>query len=495
MKKLLICLATAGLVIFIAACGTTEPEQLPDIDIAYTPAEEPPAPSLSSPAPTPPLAPPVPSLLEAEPEVAERPCQFPVPAQPLSLPLVPSTIYAGQYGSTVITEDGNLWLLGMFFDATRWVFAQWIVWMADEGLISIYTDDGDAFTPSGNFGYGGANRIFLYCYHTPFLRHVLGSLTVIDQDGNEIDFDRFSEIHAESQSVRLHPVQVEENVASARLHSWHSDVNLINGYGQFVINGDWEEDEYGEWFQQDNIYVDDVVDFVVGRHVFGYGVGGQRHLNIDYALLFADGSFELITSTGERRSFFDANIISIAYGNDQMFFLGYDGQLLVLFNAFAYTYWGPEVMKLDVAQISVSDDHRLALTNDGRLYAWGLGNNGQLGNGGRQTQHTPVFIKDNIVAISAGDAHSMAIDADGVLWGWGFNMHGQIGVGGAVQHFFPVQVMEDVAAVSAGYSHTIAVTNDGTLWAWGSNSYGQLGDGTRYTRREPVQIMTGVRLP
>ena len=82
--------------------------------------------------------------------------------------------------------------------------------------------------------------------------------------------------------------------------------------------------------------------------------------------------------------------------------------------------------------------------------------------------------------LAAGFEHSLAVAADGTVWAWGLNDHGQVGDGTTTDRWTPVQVqgMADVVAIAGGVWHTIALRRAGTVWAWGGNDYGQLGDGT-----------------
>ncbi len=131
--------------------------------------------------------------------------------------------------------------------------------------------------------------------------------------------------------------------------------------------------------------------------------------------------------------------------------------------------------------------HTLALTADGRVYAWGRNTYGQLGNGrfGLDAREaTPARVKglENVAAISAGWDHSLALTRDGRVYAWGGRSHGQLGDGVratgrplATPH--PVSGVEGVAAIAAGGQHSLALTRDGRVFAWGSNWNGQLGDG------------------
>ena len=134
----------------------------------------------------------------------------------------------------------------------------------------------------------------------------------------------------------------------------------------------------------------------------------------------------------------------------------------------------------------------LAIKSDGSLWAWGLNNHGQLGNGGSDTA-TPVQIGTGYSLIAAGKYHSAAIKSDGSLWAWGDNSSGQLGDGTQAPRSSPGQVGTDTGhtAVAAGYLHTVAIKSGGEVWAWGGNLYGSLGDGSKIDSFVPKRIDTG----
>jgi alpha-tubulin suppressor-like RCC1 family protein len=135
-------------------------------------------------------------------------------------------------------------------------------------------------------------------------------------------------------------------------------------------------------------------------------------------------------------------------------------------------------------KISAGGSHTVAIMPDGRLWAWGLNEYGQLGDGTTTNRNTPTQEATKAtdwVAVSAGNIHTVALKWDGSLWAWGY------GYGNS-----PAQVgtEQDWTAVSAGSNHTVALKKDGSIWAWGGNFWGQLGDGTNTDRNAPVQEAT-----
>src|SRR5207253_1762942 len=138
--------------------------------------------------------------------------------------------------------------------------------------------------------------------------------------------------------------------------------------------------------------------------------------------------------------------------------------------------------------------------------AWGANDTGQLGDGtstgpqqctipGGNTlscSPTPIAVLtlSGVTAISAGQGHSLALTANGRVWAWGSNDHGQLVDGTTTERDspIPVQHLGGVTAVAAGGDHSLALRRDGSVWAWGANLFGVLGDGTTAERDSPVQV-------
>ena len=140
--------------------------------------------------------------------------------------------------------------------------------------------------------------------------------------------------------------------------------------------------------------------------------------------------------------------------------------------------------------VEAGGEHSLALTADGKLFAWGNNGDGQLGDGGTSEERSsPVSISPELTfkAIAAGIDHSLALTADGTLYRWGANSLGQLGDGTYDQRNSPVSIPGEItfSAIAAGGFYSLALTADGTLYTWGYNWAGQLGDGTNDPRNLP----------
>ena len=148
-----------------------------------------------------------------------------------------------------------------------------------------------------------------------------------------------------------------------------------------------------------------------------------------------------------------------------------------------------------VIAISAGKEHSVVLRADEKVYAWGSGSNGMLGNGSGTASSIPVEVSNlsDIVQVSTQGDHTMALRGDGTVWAWGNNGNGRLGDGTTSHQNVPVQVSDltDVKTVNAGNNFSVVLKNDGTVWTWGQGDKGQLGDGSSAAKSNPVQVLKG----
>ena len=135
----------------------------------------------------------------------------------------------------------------------------------------------------------------------------------------------------------------------------------------------------------------------------------------------------------------------------------------------------------DVAAVSVGDDHFVAVDTTGHVWAWGAGDQGQLGLGSAGSASTPTRL-DTVtpglpafVDVEAGYQYSLAVDATGQVWTWGREL---MSLPGSPHTPRQVPGAANVRDVHAGFNHALARTDDGHVLGWGANFYGQLGQGS-----------------
>ncbi|HYE88614.1 MAG TPA: chitobiase/beta-hexosaminidase C-terminal domain-containing protein, partial [Vicinamibacterales bacterium] len=145
-----------------------------------------------------------------------------------------------------------------------------------------------------------------------------------------------------------------------------------------------------------------------------------------------------------------------------------------------------------IVGLAAGTAHTVALSETGEVFTWGANTFGVLGDASVKRSAVPIPVAGlrNIRMIAAGDAHTLALDAEGHVYAWGANTSGQLGHGKKSSSPTPVVVadLHDVVAIAAGAAHSLAVTRDGRLYAWGRNDFSALGDGTTKDRAQPVAV-------
>ena len=153
-----------------------------------------------------------------------------------------------------------------------------------------------------------------------------------------------------------------------------------------------------------------------------------------------------------------------------------------------------------IVAVAAGQDESFAVDAYGNVWAWGYNTSGQLGNGSTSNATVPSQINglSGIVAIASAGYHTLALKTDGSVWAFGADNIGQVGNGSlSASVTMPTQVvapsgqtgyLQGMVAIAAGQSHSLAVDNTGKVWSWGDNSHGQLGNGTYASQSSPVQV-------
>jgi regulator of chromosome condensation len=141
--------------------------------------------------------------------------------------------------------------------------------------------------------------------------------------------------------------------------------------------------------------------------------------------------------------------------------------------------------------ISAGSDFVLALNAEGSIYAWGDGDQCQLGHRVLPRRRNESLIpslaglpKNKFSSIFAASNHAFAIDNKGDTWAWGLNNYGQTGIkesagqGGAAvvpPRKVPSLVGKNMKMLDGGSHHSIGVTHDGQCLTWGRMDSSQIG--------------------
>ncbi|WP_425605035.1 InlB B-repeat-containing protein [Bombiscardovia apis] len=157
----------------------------------------------------------------------------------------------------------------------------------------------------------------------------------------------------------------------------------------------------------------------------------------------------------------------------------------------------PKQSSIQFSQISTGWNHTLGLGSNGRIYAWGKNDSGQLGDGSTNNHVVPMVVNTpagvKYRQVVAGPNTSFALGSDNHWYAWGANTSGQLGNGTTTNQLTPVAISMPTGVgaytqISPGENHTLALGDDGTAYAWGANTNGQLGNNTTISSLSPVKV-------
>ena len=160
----------------------------------------------------------------------------------------------------------------------------------------------------------------------------------------------------------------------------------------------------------------------------------------------------------------------------------------------------------NVEQVSCGTEHSVAVVQDGSLYTWGQGEGGLLGHGDCKSHSKPTKLQRGggerfwrVKKVVCGGLHTLVLTQEGKVFAWGRAEGGQIGLeqeeleklcNDSYCILSPIQVKgalrgQIVADIACGEVHSLALTKGGRVFGWGWGENGQLGLGFSSDSFEP----------
>lgn len=159
---------------------------------------------------------------------------------------------------------------------------------------------------------------------------------------------------------------------------------------------------------------------------------------------------------------------------------------------------GPNNRLLPQGQIVAGFNHSCFLNVDGRVWCWGWGVLGQLGNGDTVSARSPVLVagEQRFMQVDAGANHTCGLNLDGAAFCWGAEVFGELGTGntlGFASQPTPVAGGLSFVQVAVGDGHTCGIAASSETYCWGLGLVGQLGTEGTGDASTPTAVSTSVR--
>jgi E3 ubiquitin-protein ligase HERC4 len=139
-------------------------------------------------------------------------------------------------------------------------------------------------------------------------------------------------------------------------------------------------------------------------------------------------------------------------------------------------------------QVACGRKHILVLLEGGYVLSWGTGYLGQLGLGDDSSWDSPRPIRqleprklgDVVSKVVCGGSHSGVITEQGRIYMWGLNRNGQTGTGIKAESLLEPRPVDTTDLgkkhprdLVCGRNHTCLLTSEGRVFSWGAAGFGR----------------------
>jgi len=168
-----------------------------------------------------------------------------------------------------------------------------------------------------------------------------------------------------------------------------------------------------------------------------------------------------------------SNIRIIRSGVKHVVALDYFGKVYTWGSTILGMYNAPVIIEglNNIIDVQCGGSFSVALDSHGRLFCWGENRQGQLGLGDNHNRGYPQLIKSlhghRIIQIACGYSHVIALSNKGKVFAWGSNKHGELGKGDQLISSAPVQLnylqKKNIITVDAGSGKSFVIDMNGKV--------------------------------
>ncbi len=228
-----------------------------------------------------------------------------------------------------------------------------------------------------------------------------------------------------------------------------------------------------------------------------YAVGDDYYVLTGQGELYGHLSFTKEKKTVYKNGLCYTKAAAIAGGKNLLAVLDQKGNLR-LSGAFEYqayeqddTHFSSSLYAKNCTYIA-GNDNNLMYIADGDLYSAGYNTFGQLGDGTERSRTKAAMVLENVASVSVSDTHTLAVDVYGNLYGFGDNSYSEMGNRTTAASSTPVKLMSGVKQAQAGRYFSVVLAKNGDVYTAGRNDLGQLGNGDTRDSATYVKVLSGI---
>lgn len=154
-----------------------------------------------------------------------------------------------------------------------------------------------------------------------------------------------------------------------------------------------------------------------------------------------------------------------------------------------------------IKDVSTSVHRACAVDTGNDIYCWGSGTFGGLGNASNADSDVPVAVSKagvlnglTIKSVTSGYYHTCVIASDDKVYCWGSGGNGQLGNGASFPRNTPVAAVIPggltVKAMTSTLNTNCVIASDDQVYCWGLGDVGQIGDGLVSNTNSPTLVDT-----
>jgi alpha-tubulin suppressor-like RCC1 family protein len=221
-----------------------------------------------------------------------------------------------------------------------------------------------------------------------------------------------------------------------------------------------------------------------------------------------EGQIKDISFSSEHGALVDVNGNLYTWGKDLYGKLGHEelkaekGRRTIPKNSYERIKFNKVGVNLEgkrIKQVSCGYNHTVCLTEDGEVYTWGYGKDGQLGHNDFDSQKYPkkleFFAKNHIKVkqIKSGQYYIVVLTEDGKMYSWGKNNFGQLGLGQITHEFkintpLQINIGAKVKEIYCGEDNSGCIAENGDTYLWGYGLDGRLANTNKINISIPQKL-------